>query len=315
MNKLYEMYEVSSDLASKLQGIDFCMFAAHYDNRSYKINTDLESIQLPLGQRIIFNYHKFIPTETVDKEIYDSYKCLRFEHIFDCTSDGDDVNCLIDLDIADGSIVGIDISSFSIPDLFKIIYLLKEIKRVKTIYAFYNEPDHYHFENGVFTNYEYLQGERKYQTLPGYYSSGDQEDELLVLFLGYDKNVAEYVRKEANTHEVIAINGFPAYILKSKDWSLMNNYDFLTNLPRDKILSVNATNPFLVYNSLVDIKNLYPNYILNLCVLGSKPMALGACVFSLENSSNVKVTYPYPQHYNTKTSRSSSKSWCYIIEF
>lgn len=44
-----------------------------------------------------------------------------------------------------------------------------------------------------------------------------------------------------------------------------------------------ANNPFSAYNTLVEIKDSNTDKLLDICVLGSKPMALGACMFALRN--------------------------------
>jgi hypothetical protein len=113
----------------------------------------------------------------------------------------------------------------------------------------------------------------------------------------------------------VVINGFPSYVPKLKDISLLSNYSLLTSsIDYEHKFFAKANNPFSAYNVLCDIRSKYKDFLMNICVLGTKPMALGACIFALKNLEDVKVTYPYPQNYLSRTTVDSTKSWHYVVE-
>jgi len=60
-----------------------------------------------------------------------------------------------------------------------------------------------------------------------------------------------------------------------------------------------ANNPFEIYNLLQGIKIKTPNNFINIAPLGTKPMALGACLFALHNPA-VRIIYPLPDAYESK---------------
>jgi len=74
-----------------------------------------------------------------------------------------------------------------------------------------------------------------------------------------------------------------------------------------------ANHPFSAYNTLTEIKSNNKNKILDICVLGTKPMALGACLFALNNSSHTKVSYPYPVEYRPQISIEAADIWWYGV--
>ncbi len=84
-------------------------------------------------------------------------------------------------------------------------------------------------------------------------------------------------------------------------------------ISHDHILTASANNPFSIYNVLSDFRKNHPKELINICPIGSKPMALGACLFAKEQSKNVKSIYP---HY-TKTvfdpEEEAGKTWRYGI--
>jgi hypothetical protein len=263
---------------------------------------DINGKQTPNFKVLVENYNKYSSYNPTVK-----YSCIEAD---------DDVNYLARMTLSEDTMIGIDITGFTVPDVFRALYILKEIKKVRSLYVYYTEPQHYIFKEDIFNTYEHLSGERTYKPVPEFFTVGSYEKELLVFFLGFDLYVSDYIYEKALPHEAVAINGFPAYLPKLKDISLLNNYSLLTsNIDNDHRFYARANNPFSAYNTLCDIREQYPDYLMNVCVLGTKPMALGACLFTLENRHNVKVTYPYPQQYAPNTTEAHTKSWYYIINF
>lgn len=317
MNRLYKMHEMLKEPDKMPKNLDYYLYAANTNIRCYDSFCKLAEVSCSMESIILFDYKKLRPITTDELlENYHEYKKHHPTQIVECNNDDDDVRYVAKMKIQESDIVGIDITGFTVPDLFRIMYLLKEIKKVKVIHVFYTEPQYYLFKDDIFNTYELLSGERTYQSIPEYFTFGKTEKELLVCFLGFDLSVSDYIYEKALPSEAVAVNGFPSYLPKLKDISLLNNFSILTdNVDNEHRFFTRANNPFSAYNTLCDIQKKFPDYLMNICVLGTKPMALGACLFSLDNKENVKVTYPYPERYVPKTSESSTSVWYYMVGF
>ena len=79
-----------------------------------------------------------------------------------------------------------------------------------------------------------------------------------------------------------------------------------------KIEFSRANNPFEAFNLLEDIKNQNQTSFINIAPLGTKPMALGACLFALYYP-DVRVVYPLPATYEKVTTNKCWNSWRYLI--
>lgn len=312
-NRLYEMYKVDSEIHKIIHKLDYLFLSASISQRCYRGVEVLSQYKDFIKKIFVLDYKKFRPSQFED--IYYKYRNFDQLNLVMCEKDDDDVLKINQINIDSNVEIGIDITGFSIPDLFRIIYVLKELKNVHNIHIFYTEPKHYYFKDGLFSTYESLVGERTHTPIPEYFTSGRYDKETLVLFLGFDRMVSKYVHERVVPTDVVAINGFPSYMPKMKDISLINNYELLSTIGNENIFYTNANNPFSAYNTLCDIKNKFSDSLLNICVLGTKPMALGACLFSIDNKNSVKVTYPYPNEYNISASEESACLWYYKISF
>ena len=322
MNKLYSMQEINEGIQLGLfpEKFDYLFCAANYDKRTYNAFNLLEKSNIIADNKIVLDYDKLRPEDNQNGQSqafidYQKYTLLRPTHIQKCSNSDDDVKYINSLNIAQNTTIGIDITGLTIPDIFRMLYVLKELKGVRTLHVFYTEPQHYVFDNDTFNQYTHLSGEKLYKPIEEYYITG-VGPELLIFFLGFDSGVSNYIFEKAQPQETIIINGFPSYVPKLKDISLLNNYSLITSsIDTDHRYFTQANNPFSAYNVLCDIVNKYHNYLINICVLGTKPMALGAGIFSLDNLQRVKVTYPYPQKYISNNTVDMTTCWHYIIEF
>ena len=314
------MFEITVEVDKLPDHLNYFLFAANSNMRCYNSLLKLSDSSCSIDTKIVFDYKKLRPTKEKDGDEvlknYEEYEKYDPTIVHECIGEDDDVNFIAKLQIVESDCMGLDITGFTVPDVFRLLYILKEIKKIKSIHVFYTEPQHYLFKEDIFDTYEYLSGERTYKPVPEYFTIGSYEKELLVCFLGFDMYVSDYIYEKVLPYEAIAINGFPSYLPKLKDISLLNNYSLLTaNVDSEHRFFTRANNPFSAYNTLCDIRKKFPDCLMNICVLGTKPMALGACLFSLDNKQNVKVTYPYPQHYVPKTTESSTKAWYYVVDF
>lgn len=311
-SKIAEMICVCDETVSVMQNIDYFISALNCDYRGYCI-FDILSKHHKFEEVILFDYKKLRNENNMDDimKLYDSSSDPK-PSLISCDGD-DDVLFINSKCMEENDIVGIDITNFCIPDLFRIMYVLKKVKKIKTIYAFYTEPKYYLQHYNVWGERVHELSERNYNVLDEYFVSATPDKTLLVCFLGFEYMVSKYVSESANVKDTIVINGFPSYYPKLKDISLANNYELVSTLNPKNIYRSKANDPFSAYNTLKIIQHNYSDYVLNVCVLGTKPMALGACIFALENETSVKVSYPSPKKYKNITSKEASEMWCYVF--
>lgn len=295
--------------------IDVFIMAASVDNRCYAVFENLISSGIIIGKAIVLDYAKARPTED-SLQYRDYYKLLgnsNVEYVL-CDKEGGDCEYISKANFTPELRIFVDITSISVPDIFRLFYVIKEFHDIKTIDVVYAEPKYYNYFNGLYLEYEKNIVEREYSPLVEYFTSAVSRDVILVCFLGFERLISKYIHERKEHSDVIAINGFPAYYPKLKDISLKQNYELLSAIGDNCIYYAQANNPFSAYNTLVDIKEKNTGKLLDICVLGSKPMALGACMFALKNSDIVKVSYPFPKSYSIHTSIEVSDIWRYKID-
>ncbi len=96
--------------------------------------------------------------------------------------------------------------------------------------------------------------------------------------MGFDSDLSKEINVDVSPTETVVINGFPSYSSKFKDISLVTN-ERLVGDSNIKIKYARANNPFEVYNLLENIKSEdKDNTFMKFAPLGTKPMALGACL-------------------------------------
>ena len=132
---------------------------------------------------------------------------------------------------------------------------------------------------------------------------------ILVVLLGFDGELALFVSEEVAPDEIVIVNGFPGYAPKFKDISLINNEKLLSSR---LINYARANNPFETFNLLERLYNQETAAFFNIAPIGTKPMALGACLFALTHPA-VRIVYPLPEKYTNETTKECWNSWSYEI--
>ena len=294
--------------------IDVFIMAASVDNRCYAVFENLISSGTVIGQVIVLDYAKARPAEDSlqYREYYKLYGRSNVEYVF-CDKEGFDCEYISKANLTPELRIFVDITGISVPDIFRLFYVIKEFHDIETIDVIYAEPKYYSYFNGLYLEYEKDIVEREYSPLVEYFTSAVSRDVILVCFLGFERLISKYIHERKEHSDVIAINGFPAYYPKLKDISLEHNYELLSTIGANCVHYAQANNPFSAYNTLVDIKGKNTGKLLDICVLGSKPMALGACMFALKNPDIVKVSYPFPKSHSIHTSIEVSDIWRYKI--
>ena len=223
-------------------------------------------------------------------------------------------------DISEMSIV-FDFSVMVKPYFFILLKLLSIHKKVKKIFLLYTEPKTYVVKKINFEKLDDAYFTKGSNTPPkdmlSFSGSLDSlKADALVILLGFEGQRAKEITNEINPDVIIPINGFPSYRPEFKDISILLNDEILKETEISKNLQyAPSNNPFETKNELVSIyQNKKRKYNISIAPLGPKPMALGCCLFVLENPE-CRVVYPYPQEYNPKASSGYEKTWLFMIEF
>lgn len=296
--------------------IDYFIMVAHTDRRSFSGYDTLKNKHAIIKNIIVFDYSEQRPRKgSLDEKSY--YRIQGQDNVVfvNCDKDNADAEYLAALQLNKDSTVWVDITSISIPSIFRFFYILKEIHGIDDYDVVYAEPKYYDFFNGLYFLYDRKPEPRDYRTLNEYFVSAGTRDVILVCFLGFEKYVSKYVHERNEHSKVIAINGFPSFLPKIKDISLEHNYELISAIGSDQVRYAQADTPFSTYNVLTSIFQDHENTLLDICVLGSKPMALGACMFALDHPEEVKVSYPFLTNYKKHTSIDVATTWWYSISF
>lgn len=262
------------------------------------------------------NFHKDIEPE--QEEIFyadfvgSPVICIK------AANNNDAIRQLCKLEIQPNDSVAFDITGFSIPNIYQLMNVFRNVLNVEFLDVFYTEPKLYIYEEGYFDAYHKDMGERSCAPIIGYCNVGEDEKEILIIFLGFDGGLADlvYFKLGEEGKEIIqtlVVNGFPSYTAKLKDVSLFNNEGLINKIERENMFRAAADNPFDTYNLLCSLLEKSDGILLNLCTIGSKPMALGACLFALEHLENVKVTYPFYEKKRFDHEEEAGKTWKYVI--
>ncbi len=294
--------------------IDFFILAAHIDSRSFSAYEKLVEKGVIINKLIILDYKILRPMPHSDQyEKYYRFKDLPNTEYVPCDYDSADCEYINCVDFPDHSRVFIDITSINIPNIFRLIYVFKEIHQINSLDVVYSEPKYYKYFNGFYFDFEREVVERNYCTLPEYFTSAISRDVILICFLGFERLISKYIHERNEHSDVLAINGFPAYYPKIKDISIEHNYELISAIGTDRIHYSQANDPFSTFNTLLSIKKDHDDCLLDICILGSKPMALGACIFALSYPDNVKVSYPFAKDYQAHSSIDVADIWWYRI--
>jgi hypothetical protein len=311
--ELYKM-ELIQDSNDTLDEIDFLILASGSDSRAYEILSKCGSI---LKNHIIFfHFVERINGLLPDDPLY-NFKKNSYNKVQEIYCEiKNPSSCLEEFEkniFSNTSKIGIDISCFTKPYLYFILKFLKERSGIQNISVFYTEPKTYLFSQGLFNTFHTSSGPLSILEMPGYtgleYRGSKRK---LIILLGFDGDLSKEINEDVSPNKTIVVNGFPSYTPKFKDISLIANEKLVSD-QNITIRYARANNPFEVYNLLNTIKDEEKgSFFLNIAPLGTKPMALGACLFALHNPE-VRIVYPLPEFYDNKYSDMSWNSWLYEL--
>jgi hypothetical protein len=200
-----------------------------------------------------------------------------------------------------------------IPIIAQILHFFRRRHEDIQTTILYTEPEHYTLRN--LFDYSAYGGEIDIKTVPGFEGITSRTDEVkrvLFYIMGFEPTyLSRLIPQDVNQDQIAPINGFPSYYPKYKDISLINNNsDFYKN--DIEIIYAEANNPFDTYNVMDKLAEDYQGYLIDIIPVGSKPMALGACLYALKNA-NCRIVFPFPSEYKPVQSSGYGKLWQYKI--
>lgn len=212
--------------------------------------------------------------------------------------------------------IGIDISVMPTPIFMQILHFLSRRHHDKKIIIYYTEPEHYNLDN--LFDFNALEGEIDIKAISGFEGKTAQKNNLqrmIFYILGFEMNyLNKLIPQQINPDGIVPINGFPAYFPKYKDISIINNNVNYNEMDIRMVFS-SANNPFEIYNQMNFLKNKHKDYCIDIIPAGTKPMALGACLFALKNGNNdIRILFPFPSTYKNQHSIGKGTIWEYIID-
>lgn len=223
--------------------------------------------------------------------------------------------CCNSLELTPDSSVIVDITSFIKPYFFLLLKKLFKDYQLKKLGILYTEPLHY--KKSKSEDYSFSSGSKMVGEIPGFgYHEDTAKKKLLIIIMGFEGARFSEVHTSIESDLTIPINGFPSYVLDYKNVSIIMNKDMLVDANCSHNMEMaSASDPFETLAILKGIhKQWHDSHIMTISPLGTKPMALGSCLFSLIQH-DVRVVFPYPTRYEPLTStQESGITWLYKIE-
>lgn len=315
MDTIYKSNVLNKVWNVEVNNFDFFFLAIGTDFRAYESLKIASENEVTINNVIFFNFEERAKEVEIRKEEgAQLYKQIKYNN--------DIINCSIkspsealkksNFEINSTSKIAVDISCFTKPFFFILLNWLKALYKIEEVTIFYTEPKNYLFNKGLYCEYHSSFGPIRVEEIPSFSGDGsDKIDSLLVIMLGFDGDLSTEIDLEIAPQKTILVNGFPSYSPNYKDISLISN-EKLVNKGGNKLVFSSATNPFDTYNLLTKIKKENTDLFINITPIGTKPMALGVCLFALHNP-DVRIIYPIPEKFENVTSHEAWCTWYYQI--
>lgn len=319
MGQIYNSQILNEEWQNELSHLDFLFLAVGSDYRAYEALRLAKENGVTIGKVILFEFEERVATiDQEQKDAAEKYTTIDYEYFkIECSIKNPSLALKTlqggeDIDISSESQIGVDISCFTKPYYFTLLQLIKQKYEVPEIAVFYTEPNSYLFDKGLYQLYSSSTGPVRVEEIPSFNGNDLGSDHnILVAMLGFDGDLSTEINEEVAPKKIMVINGFPSYTPKFKDISLISN-EKLVNGTNNKLLYCRANNPFEAYNLLEEIRNKNKTAHINVAPLGTKPMALGVCIFAIHHPE-VRVIYPMPENFNNVTTDNCWNTWYYGI--
>jgi hypothetical protein len=194
----------------------------------------------------------------------------------------------------------IDISGLDCKICASIFKAISNSKVFKNIFVLYTEPELYKMnefdQEGVFNHLsERISG---IEPLPGFASIIPHEDDdiLFIPLLGFEGGRFKYIVDNIQPpEEIIPIIGCPGFRIEYPFYTFWNNWRALEKY--DSWPSVKFAPANSCIDAYVEIEKIHKkreSYFLKIAIIGTKPHAIGAILYALNNPIRTELIYDNP---------------------
>lgn len=195
--------------------------------------------------------------------------------------------------------VMLNITSLNLRLLGTLLFHLKKLNYEK-VYCSYTEPMRYCKNKAIFDESEYINRFDLYKkfrgigAIPGFLRENDKKlNERWVAFLGFEGKRLEQIYEIYEFNNIVPVITLPSY---QPGW---HNYVFDENLDIIKLADrkpeyIIANSYMSSYNYLQKMVQASSDLYIRVSPLGTKINALGALLFSLNNTKNIEILYDNP---------------------
>jgi len=184
-----------------------------------------------------------------------------------------------------------------------------QIKAGKQVRALYVEPDDYktHPSPASANLFDLSISFGGLSPLPGFAKldgpTGD-EPSLFVAFLGFEGNRAERIINQLEPPpRVIPVVGAPGFQINYPAITVACNRSFLKDFDcNSDIRLAKASCPFEAFEALASIRQDFPGHYLYIAPVGTRPHALGAVQYAIENEGHCEILFDHPVRQSNRTS-------------
>lgn len=171
----------------------------------------------------------------------------------------------------------------------------------RSVRVMYFEPDayRYHASPSSVSPFDLSSEFLGVQPLPGFANLRGPKDDaptVFVPFLGFEGSRSRQVAMTLDPiPKVVPVVGLPGFKLQYPQWALACNQEFLEENSAQSTVRYAAANcPFEAYGVLSEIRRDNPNAYIYLAPIGTKPHAIGAVLFAIDNSHDTEIMFDHP---------------------
>lgn len=214
----------------------------------------------------------------------------------------------------------IDATGFIKPYLMTFIAFLVS-KELKTIDVIFTEPQRYKKKHLTEFSVGGVKETKQVSVFGAVSNSMNDEDDILVIGVGYDDNLVRAVINKKPQAKIIKIFGFPSLRADMYQENIIRASRALEglNFNSESNYLAPANDPFATAQTLHEIFDKYNSEKTNwyLSPLATKAQMLGFVLFYLNEccNKNVTILYPYSCSHAKETSDGISRIWKYTLEF